>query len=240
MAGAAGGHMMAAMEPARTAAPPRQRAALVNARSRETRRALIRAALRLWGDGDFDEAYEASTGADIARAAGVSKGTFYFHFAGKEEILLEMASATAQAMIDQVEAGRRRDVPLRPLSEEVMASLARRVARGPKAAAVRTGSLGFSARAGAVTLAGPRLGAAFESLVRYGKERGELTADTDAEESAAMLSAVTAEAIIRWGTGGRSVAWLRQTLQDRADIILRGISRASNRAGSSGTPPASL
>lgn len=201
---------------------------LVNARSRETRRALIRAALRLWGDGDFDEAYEASTGADIARAAGVSKGTFYFHFASKEEILLEMSSATAQVMIDQVEAGVRRDIPLRTLSEEVMTSVAQRVARAPRAAAVRAGSLGFSARAGTVTLEGPRLGTAFEALVRYGKERGDLSATMDAEEIAAMLAAVTGEAIIRWGSGGRSASWLAQALRDRVDIVLCGLNRASN------------
>jgi hypothetical protein len=115
------------------------------------------------------------------------------------------------------------------LSEKVMASMAQRVVRAPKAAAVRAGSLGFSSRAGAVTLAGPRLGVAFESLVRYGKERGELSAKTDVEESAAMLSAVTAEAIIRWGTGGRSASWLRQTLRDRVDIVLCGINRAGDR-----------
>src|SRR5215469_17710803 len=96
--------MISAMQPVPAPTPPRQRAALVNSRSRETRRALIRAALRLWGEDDFDAAYEASTAADIARAAGVSKGTFYFHFASKEDILLEMSSATAQAMIDQIEA----------------------------------------------------------------------------------------------------------------------------------------
>src|SRR5579859_1987152 len=82
--------MISAMQPVPAPTPPRQRAALVNSRSRETRQALIRAALRLWGEGDFDAAYEASTVADIARAAGVSKGTFYFHFASKEDILLEM------------------------------------------------------------------------------------------------------------------------------------------------------
>ena len=124
------------------------------ARSRETRRALIRAALQLWSQGDFEEAYEASTAADIARAAGVSKGTFYFHFASKEDILLEMTSATVQAMIDQAEAGMRRGVPLHSLTERVMASMAQRVVRAPKAAALRAGTLGFRARAGEVTLAG--------------------------------------------------------------------------------------
>jgi hypothetical protein len=40
-----------------------------------------------------------------------------------------------------------------------------------------------------------------------------------------MLSAVTAEAIIRWGSGSHSAAWLEQKLRDRVDIVLRGINR---------------
>jgi AcrR family transcriptional regulator len=215
--------MISAMQPVPTPTPPRQRATLVNSRSRETRRALIRAALRLWGEDDFDAAYEASTAADIARAAGVSKGTFYFHFANKEDILQEMTSATAQAMIDQIEAGMRRGIPLHPLAEQVMAVVARRVTRAPRAAALRAGSLGFSARAGTVTLTGPRLGTAFDALVRYGKERGELSAKIDEDEATAMLTAVTAEAIIRWGAGNRPAAWLQQALHDRVQVVLSGI-----------------
>ena len=221
--------MMSAMQPVPAPTPPRQRATLVNSRSRETRRALIRAALRLWGEDDFDAAYEASTAADIARAAGVSKGTFYFHFANKEDILQEMTSATAQSMIDQIEAGIRRGVPLHPLAEQVMTVMARRIARAPKAAALRAGSLGFSARAGTVTLTGPRLGAAFGALVRYGKERGELSATIDGDEAAAMLTAVTAEAIIRWGAGNRPAAWLQQALQNRVQVVLSGITRTGDK-----------
>jgi AcrR family transcriptional regulator len=216
--------MISVMEPGRTRTPPRQRATLVNTRSRETRLALTRAALRLWSEGDFDEAYEASTAADIAQAAGVSKGSFYFHFANKEAILLEMSSATIQAMIDQVEAGAVRGIPLRSLSEQVMASMARRVVRAPKGAALRAGALGFAGRADRGTPVSPRLSVAFESLLRYGKERGELSAQIDVEEGAAMLTAVTMEAIIRWGAGDRSASWLGQTLRDRVAVILRGIS----------------
>jgi AcrR family transcriptional regulator len=215
--------MISAMPPQPAPSPPRQRAALLNARSRETRRALVRAALRLWGQGDFDVAYEASTVADIARAAGVSRGTFYFHFAGKEDILLEMSSATVQAMIDQIQAGMRRGIALHPLTGHLMASMARRVARGPRAAALRAGALGFQGRAGEVTLTGSRLGTAFEILVRYGKETGELSASADEEEAAAMLTAVTMEAIIRWGSGNRPASWLRKALQDRAEVILNGM-----------------
>jgi hypothetical protein len=104
-----------------------------------------------------------------------------------------------------------------------MASMARRVARGPRAAALRAGALGFQGRAGEVTLTGSRLGTAFEILVRYGKETGELSASADEEEAAAMLTAVTMEAIIRWGSGNRPASWLRKALQDRAEVILNGM-----------------
>ncbi|WP_020108170.1 TetR/AcrR family transcriptional regulator [Nocardia sp. 348MFTsu5.1] len=213
------------MQPSRT---PRRRATLVNTRSQETRRALTRAALRLWSEGDFDAAYEASTVADIAQAAGVSKGSFYFHFANKEAILLEMGSATIRAMIDQIDAGTAGDVPLHTLSEQVMTAMARRTVRAPRVAAVRSSTLGFPTRALVGTPENPRLNVAFESLLRYGIKRGELSAQIDAEEGAAMLTAVTMEAIARWGSGDRPAAWLRQTLLDRVAVILHGIGHLSN------------
>lgn len=211
------------VEPGRTRSQPRQRAGLVNTRSRDTRLALTRAALHLWSQGDFDQAYETSTAADIARAAGVSKGTFYFHFPNKESILLQMTSATVQAMIDQVEAGTTKAIPLSALSEQVMASMARRVVRAPRAAALRAGGLGFVGRAGGGMPTGPRLSVAFERLLRYGAQRSELNAQIDVEEGAAMLTAVTMEAIIRWGAGDRTASWLTSALRNRVAIVLRGM-----------------
>jgi hypothetical protein len=73
------------------------------------------------------------------------------------------------------------------------------------------------------------LGTAFAALVRYGKERGELDAEVDEEEAVAMLAVVTAEAVIRWGTGNRSVAWLQQALRDRVEVILSGVTRTGER-----------
>ncbi len=123
---------------------PRQRATLVNTRSRETRLALTRAALQLWSEGDFDQAYAASTAADIARAAGVSKGTFYFHFANKEAVLLELAASTTQALIGMVERGIADEIPMLTLSGQMMAAMAQRVARTPKTLALQVGALGSS------------------------------------------------------------------------------------------------
>ena len=211
------------MPPLRTRTPPRQRATLINTRSRETRRALIVAALALWSEGDFDEAYETTTAADIASAAGVSKGTFYFHFASKEEVLLDMSSATVQAMIDEVDNGVRQGTPLQPLTRQVMTSMARRVPRAPKTAALRAAALGLQSQLTPATAARPRLSDAFEALLRHGRKRGELGAKVELEEAAAILSAVTMEAINRWGAGNRSASWLRRSLCARGEIVLRGL-----------------
>jgi len=184
---------------------------------------LIVAALALWGQGDFDEAYETTTAADIARAAGVSKGTFYFHFASKEEILVEMSTATVQAMIDEVDAGVLQGTPLAPLTRQVMTSMARRVARAPKTAALRAAALGLRSQLPPTTATRPRLGVAFEALVRHGKTQGELGAEIEVEEAAAILAAVTMEAINRWAAGDLSAAWLRRSLCGRGEIVLRGL-----------------
>jgi AcrR family transcriptional regulator len=197
---------------------------LLNTRSRDTRRALTKAALELWGAGDFEQAYEATTSADIARVAGVSRGTFYFHFANKDELLLEMGAQLAEHLNDEVDAGIARGEALGPLVDRVLASMARRVAQTPKAAAVRSGALGFQVRSGERPKTMARgTGAAFETLVAYGKERGELSVATDVEDAAAMLLIISVEAITRWGTGDHSGAWLRDTLRRRARIVLRGL-----------------
>ncbi len=56
------------------------------ARSHETKRALIQAAMALWRT----NGYAKTTVADICRAAGVSRGLFYFYFPAKEDVLFEV------------------------------------------------------------------------------------------------------------------------------------------------------
>ncbi|MBO0732310.1 MAG: helix-turn-helix transcriptional regulator, partial [Acidimicrobiaceae bacterium] len=72
-----------------------RRTALAQDRSKQTRRRLVRAALQLWTERGFDRGVEETTVDEIVRAAGVTKGTFYFHFAHKEDILLELGWGTA-------------------------------------------------------------------------------------------------------------------------------------------------
>ena len=76
-----------------------RRSGLLQQRSRDTRRQLVRAALALWTERGFEHGIEDTTAEEIARAAGVTKGTFYFHFAHKEDILLEIGFGVAEAML---------------------------------------------------------------------------------------------------------------------------------------------
>ncbi len=77
-----------------------RRSSLVQERSRRTRRELVNAAVKLWTERGFESGVESTTVEEIARAAGVTKGTFYFHFAHKEDVLLEMSNAAGDAAMD--------------------------------------------------------------------------------------------------------------------------------------------
>lgn len=206
--------------PSSAAATPR-RSGLAQSRSRDTRRKLIHAALELWDERGFEESFEATTVAEIARAAGVSKGTFYFHFASKQEILLEVAWGTARKMIEEVDAGIRRRTPMFELVDQLMKSMARRVSRTPKALAYL--AVGEWSRLSPEAVARPAgVGVGFEALIRYGQDAGVLPAEVDVFELAALLHAATLDALVRWSSSGQSTAALRKNLSQRADIVLRG------------------
>jgi AcrR family transcriptional regulator len=63
-----------------------RRASFQQARSHQTKRSLVQAAMALWRT----NGYAATTVADICRAAGVSKALFYFYFPRKEDVLFEV------------------------------------------------------------------------------------------------------------------------------------------------------
>lgn len=198
-----------------------RRSALQQRRSQNTRRKLIRSALELWNDRGFDEAFEATTAEEIARLAGVSKGTFYFHFAHKEDILLEMPWATAEIMVEEARGAVKRGEPAVEVIEALVASLARRVARAPRAALLRV--TGHWARISNGIGEGPRgFGEAFDLVLRYGCERGELPGELEVDDIASLLQASTMDALMRWASTEQSAAALARTLSRRTRVILRG------------------
>jgi AcrR family transcriptional regulator len=200
-----------------------RRSVLVQKRSRDTRRKLIRAALDLWSERDFEEAFEETTAEDIARAAGVSKGTFYFHFAHKEDILLEMSWLTAEIAIEEAAATMQNGVRTLDLVEQLMTSLARRVARVPRPAVLRaTAHWSRLSHSNGVAPSARSFGAMYEEVVRYATDRGDLPRDVDVDELAALLQAATMDALVGWAATNQSSSALRANLCRRADVILCG------------------
>lgn len=68
-------------------------------RASETRRQIVEVADRLF----YENGYEATSFADIARDVGLSRGNFYYHFKTKDEILdavIERRAATVRALLD--------------------------------------------------------------------------------------------------------------------------------------------
>ena len=70
-----------------------RRASFQQARSHETKRSLVAAAMALWRA----NGYAGTTVADICRAAGVSKALFYFYFPRKEDVLFEVGVLSTDA-----------------------------------------------------------------------------------------------------------------------------------------------
>jgi AcrR family transcriptional regulator len=70
-----------------------RRASFQQARSHETKRSLVAAAMALWRA----NGYAGTTVADICRAAGVSKALFYFYFPRKEDVLFEVGVVSTDA-----------------------------------------------------------------------------------------------------------------------------------------------
>ena len=70
-----------------------RRASFQQARSHETKRSLLAAAMALWRA----NGYAGTTVADICRAAGVSKALFYFYFPRKSDVLFEVGVLSTDA-----------------------------------------------------------------------------------------------------------------------------------------------
>jgi hypothetical protein len=134
-----------------------------------------------------------------------------------------MPWATAEIMVEEATAAMDRGAPVFDLVEQLMTSLAARVARAPRAAVLRvTGHWSRLTHTGTHPDNAKSFGEAFEGVVRYGVASGELPAATDAHELADLLQAVTMDALVGWAATDQSAALLAASLCRRGEILLRG------------------
>ena len=92
----------------------------------------------LWTERGFEQGVEETTVEEIVQAAGVTKGTFYFHFAHKEDILLEVGWGTSEALFKDATKALAADRSVDDVLDELLVLLARRISATPRAAVART------------------------------------------------------------------------------------------------------
>jgi AcrR family transcriptional regulator len=109
-----------------------KRSLLARERSRDTRQAIIRAALALWSERGFDTGVDETTAGEIAARAGVAKATFYLHFARKEDVLLETGWLTAKVFYEYTLEALAQGGPLEDVIDGITVRLCRRVERLPR------------------------------------------------------------------------------------------------------------
>jgi AcrR family transcriptional regulator len=107
------GRRRRATEGARAAALPASAAR--KARSGERREAILAAAL----DEFSSRGFEAARLDDVARRAGVAKGTIYLYFRDKESLFQELIRAMLTPLVGTIEALGQADVPLPILAERI-------------------------------------------------------------------------------------------------------------------------
>jgi AcrR family transcriptional regulator len=182
----------------------------------------------LWTERGFETGVEQTTTKEIAEAAGVTKGTFYFHFAHKEHILLEMGWATAQVLHDQTVRALADGCSLDETVDMVMTSLARRVTAAPRPAVERAviefNKLRPTDRLLSSDVVGERrvyFHDSFTAIFEQAQANGEIPASNEAEELGAMLEALVMDAILRWARGGS--APLHKVFAQRSATLLAGV-----------------
>ncbi len=202
-----------------------RRSSLVQERSRRTRQELVNAAVALWTERGFESGVEATTVEEIARAAGVTKGTFYFHFADKEDVLFEMSvnagAAVADEAVRSAEAGDLIDLTV----ERALNTMARQTERLPRAAIART--LGEFYKHPTRAKERSRVREVFPVLFADAQDRGEIPADVDPVNLADMLNALMVSTVEGWVAGAHPA--LGPELEYRARVLLAGIRTESAR-----------
>ncbi|AFM18371.1 transcriptional regulator [Mycolicibacterium chubuense NBB4] len=111
-----------------------RRASFQRARSHETKRMLVQAAMALWRT----KGYAATTVADICTAAGVSKALFYFYFPRKEDVLFEVGVLSTQSAHRTIHALLDKPYDIEAVILAALTAFERSMARNPRELIIET------------------------------------------------------------------------------------------------------
>jgi AcrR family transcriptional regulator len=177
-----------------------RRASYQRARSHETKRTLVQAAMALWRT----NGYAKTTVADICRAAGVSRALFYFYFPAKEDILFEVGLISTRAAQKAVRTRLKADYEVESVIADALRSLERSMARNPRDLIVETILEGY--RQEHRILAGERSydvdADMFGDLFAKAQQDGKLAAHIDLPHLSRLAQMHVSEGVRHWAGGG--------------------------------------
>ncbi len=186
---------------------------------------MVRAALAIWTARGFGTGIEETTIEEIVSAAGVTKGTFYFHFTRKEEILLEMGWESAAVANREaarcVSANRELDEAL----VRVIRALSRHIRAAPPGAVARAvAEFRRLTEAERAAFGREDFGDGLELLLVHAATVGQLPASADPVELAQILRALWMDSVLDWATGHSDLA---VSLRRRSRLVIEGVHRTS-------------
>lgn len=196
------------------------------ARKAETRRKILAAARSL-----FETRGMQTTVEEIVAEADVAKGTFFYHFPTRDDLLRSLGRAGMGAIAQRVLARK-----LAPL-DAVRALLVESAKEGQKAPEFMREYLTAAFRAGREDLSAPREHKPGESearsrdvistLLGQAQERGELRDDLPAAELGAMLGFMVLAVDLTWIADGakKGQAGLVARVERALDVFMRGAAR---------------
>jgi AcrR family transcriptional regulator len=176
-----------------------RRASFQRARSHQTKRDLVQAAMALWRT----NGYAKTTVADICRAAGVSRALFYFYFPAKEDVLFEVGLLSTRAAQKTVGDLLKRDYDVVAVIAQALRSLERSMARNPRDLIVETILEGY--RQEQRVLAGDRPEDSdadmFGELFAKAQADGKLAPHVDVAHLSRLAQMHVSEGVRHWALG---------------------------------------
>jgi AcrR family transcriptional regulator len=176
-----------------------RRASFQRARSHETKRTLVQAAMALWRT----NGYAKTTVADICRAAGVSRALFYFYFPAKEDVLFEVGLLSTRAARKTVQARLQSDYDVESVIADALRSVERSMLRNPRELIIETILEGY--RHEHRILAGDRPidpeAGMFGELFAKAQQDGKLAAHVDVRHLSYVAGMHVSEGVRHWAAG---------------------------------------
>jgi AcrR family transcriptional regulator len=200
-----------------------RRASFQQARSHETKRSLVAAAMALWRA----NVYARTTVADICRAAGVSKALFYFYFPRKEDVLFEVGVLSTDAAHSVAAEMLTKPYDIPTVIRAVLATLEDTMRGSPPELIIEAILEGYrQALAGHDHL--ERTSVIFAEVFERAQQDGKLPAHVDVDHIANVAQSLVGEGARHWAAG---------TYGDRsfADVVGRDITAlVAGYAGATG------